>query len=289
MARTTEEIYNATIEAKATFAELDGLVPGADDAQTLLTDLGNETNVADWRLWTYLFSSAQSLLEQFFDIFKAEIKEIGATSHFGTLPWWRQVARQFQYGYDLVWNEELMMFTYATVDDDAKIIKRAASTSYPDTQEVVIKVAKADGVPLTAPEKAAFEAYCIEIAAAGINTTVISQVADDFKVDIEIFYNPLVMADNGSLLSNPAIFPVEDAILNHLSSLDFDGEIVKTFLQDDIQNAEGVVNPVIRFAWSRVGVAPYVEIGDKKQAFSGQFRIDPLIALSDQITYTANV
>jgi hypothetical protein len=289
MARTTEEIYNATIEAKATFAELDGLAPGADDAQTLLTDLGNETNVADWRLWTYLYSYAQSLLEQFFDIFKAEIKEIGATSHFGTLPWWRQAARQFQYGYDLLWDETLLKFKYATVDEDSQIIKRAASTSYPDTQEVVIKVAKADGEPLTAPEKAAFEAYCIEIAAAGINTTVISQVADDFKVDIEIFYDPLVMADNGSLLSDPAIFPVEDAILNHLSSLDFNGEIVKTFLQDEIQKADGVVNPVIRFAYSRVGAAPYSEIGDKQQAFSGQFRIDPLVAWADQLTYTADV
>lgn len=288
MARTTDQVYDSILESKAAFTELDGLVPSTDEAQILLTDLGTETKVADWRIWTYIYASAISLLEAFFDIFKAEIKEIAATSHYGTLPWWRKASLDFQYGYDLEWDPIKMKFLYATTDADAKIIRRAASSEYPDTQEVVLKVAKLDGTPLTTPEKEAFEIYAVNIAPAGINVTVISQVADDLKFDIEIFYNPLVMSPDGSLILEPSTFPAEDAILAHLNDLDFDGELVLTFLQDDLQMAEGIINPVIREAYSRIGVVPYSLIVDKHQSLAGQFRIDPTIPLSDQITYTAN-
>lgn len=289
MARNTEEIYNSIIAAKADFPELEGLTPVVDDAQTMLTDLSTNSNVSDWRIWTYIYSYAQSLLESFFDLFKIELKEIAATLHYGTLPWWRKAAKDFQLGHDLVWDATLNRFKYAVDDADARIIKRSSSGTQPDTQEVVVKVAKADGDPLTVLELAAFEAYCELIAPAGINTTVISQVADDLLLEIEVYYDPLVMAADGSLLSDAAVFPVELAILNHISSVEFDGEFVKTKFQDELQLAVGVVNPMIRNVYSRIGIASFVEIGDKKQAYSGQFRIDPLTPLSDQITYTANV
>lgn len=57
----------------------------------------------------------------------------------------------------------------------------------------------------------------------------------DFKLDEK----------NGSLILNDTIFPVEDAIKEHLRNIEFNGAFVKTFLVDAIQKAEGIKIPVL--------------------------------------------
>ena len=62
-----------------------------------------------------------------------------------------------------------------------------------------------------------------------------------------------------------------------------------THLQDAMQLAEGVVDPIINSVETRYGVNPYAPIVVSFNSFSGHFRIDPVIPLNTQITYIANV
>ncbi|MBE8725787.1 hypothetical protein [Flavobacterium hungaricum] len=57
----------------------------------------------------------------------------------------------------------------------------------------------------------------------------------DFKLDDK----------NGSLILDRDIFPVLDAVNDHLRNIEFNGAFVKTFLVDAIQKAEGIKLPIL--------------------------------------------
>ena len=284
--RTTEQVYDSMIEEKnANFPDLAFLQPNIDDAQTLTNDLGTNSQVAEWRIWVWLMAFGMSLHEKLWGTFKTEIDEIANQSHFGTLPWYRKMSLYYQHGDALVFQDN--QWKYATVNLTNRIIKKAAAQDIPGV--VFVKVAKENGVPLDAAEFDAFTAYVDSIAPPGINTTVISQAPDDLKMAIDIYYDPLVLAADGSLLSDSGVFPVEDAILGYINNIEFDGKFMITHLQDAMQLAEGVVDPIINSVETRYGVNPYAPIVVSFNSFSGHFRIDPVIPLNTQITYIANV
>lgn len=284
--RTSSQIYDEMIaEKNANFPDLISLTPTIDNAQTLLTDLGTNSKVAEWRLWVWIVAFAMSIHEKLWATFKIEIEEIANKSHFGTLPWYRNMALQYQHGDAIVFADN--QWKYDPIDLTARIVTKVAATANPGV--VFVKVAKDGGVPLTAPEYTAFSAYIDSIAPPGINTTVISQDPDDLIVDVKVYYDPLVLAADGSLLSDSGVFPVEDAVLAYIGSIDFDGKFTITKFQDSLQLAEGCVDPIINSVESRYASNPFVAIVESHNAFSGHFRIDPLTPLNTQITYVANV
>jgi hypothetical protein len=57
---------------------------------------------------------------------------------------------------------------------------------------------------------------------------------------------------NGSLILNNTVFPVLDAVKNHLKNIEFNGAFVKTYLIDAIQKAEGVKIPILTKAQTSV-------------------------------------
>lgn len=284
-ARTTQEIYDAMIVEKQSNANLNALQPNIDDSQTLLSDLSDNSQVADWRLWVWLVATAQSTLESLWSIFKKEVQEIVDQSHYGTLPWWKNIVLEYQHGDSLVWADN--KYKYDPVIVANRIIKKSASDEIPGT--VVIKVAKDGGVPLNAAELASFTQYCNLIKSPGLSVNIISDVPDDMKMTANIYYDPLVMAADGSLLSDASVFPVQDAIESYLANIDFDGELVITDLQDEMQLAEGVVNPDVLIVQTRHGATLYAPVVVKKKAFSGHFEVDSSVPYSSQLTYIANV
>lgn len=282
--RTTQEIYDAMIIEKQANINLNVLQPNIDDAQTLLTDLGTNSQVAEWRLWVWLVAMATSTLESLWAVFKTEIESI-SNIHYGTIPWYRVVSLEYQHGDSLVFVDN--MFQYSPIDLTNRIIQKAAAEQIPGT--VIVKVAKAGGIPLTTIENTAFSAYIDSISPPGINTTIISQIPDEMKIAADVYYDPLVLAADGSLLSDASVFPVEDAITNYIDNIDFNGELIITNLQDAMQLAEGVDNPVINTVETKYGAVPYAIVNVSVEAFSGHFQNDVSIPLSSQLTYIANV
>lgn len=283
MARLITEIYDEIIVEKQSQAALNGLQPAIDDSQTLLTDLTSTSKVAIWRLWAFLMAVAIWSHEKVLDLHTAEIEERATNLIVGTTRWYQQEALRFQNGDALTWDG--VKFVYPVITPANQIIKRAAVQE--GANRVTIKVAKLDGngdpIPLTAGENAAYTAFVEEDKIAGTNIQIISDDADDIKVTFEVKVNAQVINPlDGSLISDPAVFPVIDAINGHIKALDFDGILSLTELVDAVQAAEGVLDPVLIEAQAKFGLFPYTPIVKTLNPNAGHLILDEPSSL---ITY----
>ena len=280
--RTISEIYNSMITEKETFSSLNGLNPAPDSAQTFLSDLTSSSKVAIWRLIFWVVSVSMWTHEQLFEIFRAEVVTIGNSLITGTRNWYRLQAEAFQYGDALTWNATTLKFEYPTGSTGTKVVKHAS------VREAVnilrIKVAKDDGAggltTLSTPEKTAFETYINQIKFAGTSVSVVNLSADLLKLQVDVYYNPLLITSTGASILNTGTYPVRDAINNHLINLSFDGTFNLTKLTDAIQSAEGVIDVVVNSAEAKSGSNPYVTTGQNYIANAGYLKIDPSFPLS---------
>ncbi len=288
MARSVSTIYDSLIAEKNSQTALNDLQPNVDNSQTLLSDVSSPSRVSDWRFWLWLFSVGIWSLEVLWDLFKVELDEKINSAPVATPRWYQKESLLFQYGDTLVWIDN--KYQYATINTLTQIIKRAAVVE--GGGQVTIKVAKLVGsvvTKLTVIEKAAFQQYINLIKIAGTQTIIISDDPDLLKLAVTAYYDPLVLASDGSLLSDPSVFPLEDAINNYLSLLDFNGYVVLTKLVDSMQSATGVIDPVLTLTEAKFGTNPYSAVIIKYNAYAGHMIIDPAYPLSTQITYLPNV
>jgi hypothetical protein len=285
MARTILEIYDAKVAEMQTQSYLNTLQPQIDSAQQLLSDLTTPSKVANWRMLLFLTSVFDWLGEVAMDQFLAEVNAIVEAAIPGTAQWLVKEAKAFQYGYQLQWISN--KFQYSVVDETAKIVKRAAVVE--SGGQAIIKVAKESGsavVPLTSAELSAFTAYVNQIKYAGVSTSVISNTADDLKVNYNIYYDPLVLTSTGELISSPGVKPVEDAVNDYLTALPFNGVLDLNDVTDEVQEAEGVVSPFLLSAQAKFGANPYAAIGDRYLADAGYIQLDLANCI---FTYIPNV
>ncbi|MEI2758961.1 MAG: hypothetical protein V9G42_05940 [Bacteroidia bacterium] len=288
MARTVSEIYQQLVSEKNTQPHINSLTPVIDDEQTLLSDLTTPSKVAVWRLIFYIVAVALWIHETLWDLMKKQLEDIAAYSRPGTALWYQQEAFKFQFGDSLVWNPTTLKYEYAVIDATKQIIKRCAVVE--GGGFVRIKVAKlVSGVltPLTSAELAAFDAYINDIKFAGTDTICSSFLPDLLKLAYKIYYNPLVLAADGSQLSNPAVFPVEDAINNFISNLPFNGVFELSELVDAIQAASGVEDVIQISAEAKYGLLAYNAIVERYLPNAGYLIVDPLFPLNTQLTYQA--
>lgn len=282
MARSISEIYNSMITEKETFSSLSGLVPNPDTAQTFLADLTSSSKVAIWRLYFWVVAVAIWTHEQLFDLFKAEVTEIGKNLITGTRNWYRLQAEAFQYGDSLVWNNTTLKFEYPTGSTGSKVVKHA---SVREASNILrIKVAKDDGAgglqPLSNSEQTAFETYINQIKFAGTSVSVVNLNADLLKLQVDVYIDPLLLTATGESILNTGTFPVKKAIENYIINLPFDGVFNRTKLVDAIQSAEGVIDVVLQNSEATSGVNPYVNTGQNYIANAGYLEIDPLFPLT---------
>lgn len=280
MARSIQEIYNELSAEKDSMSRLKALQPNADKAQTLLSDITSASKVADWRLWLWLMAFAVHIHEGYLDLFRKEIdaKVAGAKAH--TLRWYFTQALRFQLGYALTYNTELEKYEYATADESAQIVKRAATEE--SQGRVIVKVADASG-PITGSDLTAFVAYMNTIKDAGTDLLIVSTVADDFKVDLEVFYDPLVLNPDGSLILDSNRKPVEEQISAYIAALDFNGAFNKNKFIDALQAAEGVIDPDLNTLEIKSNIAAYAAVDVEYLTYSGHYAWDDANSV---ITYT---
>lgn len=265
MARTLEQIYDEMTATKETNAELDALLPNPDTyddlftienfrllANTILADL-SVSKVAVWRLFLYVPSVAIWTMENLIDIFTTEVTTIIQDNQYGQLRWYPTVSKAFQLGDQLVWDGT--KYEYAVIDTTKQIVTQAAATEASGL--VTIKVAKGilpAIVPLSGSELNSFTFYIKGansstvndgIAPAGSNIAIISATNDDLKFASDLFYDPLVLASDGSLLSDPGTNPVEDAINDFINTLPFNSVFQVMAFVDAVQAVTGVNNFVV--------------------------------------------
>lgn len=291
MARTIQQIYDALILEKQSQAELNALTPINDSAQTLLSQLTSQSRVAIWRVFFWTISVGIWTLEKILDV-ETEALEARARSIIpAILRWYRDRALEFQDGDALIWNGS--KYVYAQTNQANRIVAYAAAIE--SNNQVIVKVAKdVSGVaaPLSSAEETRFREYLTLIKYAGTDTDVITLTADLVVISGTVFYDPLVLSSNGSLVSDPAVFPVEDAINNYLRDLgttNFNGIFRQIDLTDKIQAVPGVSN-FIPAGIQITAPAPFNVLADpaeQYQSVAGHLAIDPMFPLSSGIIYTS--
>lgn len=241
MARTVDEIQTEIINAV--------------QADPTLSGLTSTSAVAFWRLITRVVAGALESEEQINDLFKEELEQIAREAIPGTAEWLQKRVLEFQYD---ATNPQVVQVidgrvTYATIDESLRIVTAAAVKEQANGR-VLVKAAKDDGAgglePLSSLEKDALEGYLSRIGFVGIPIDTISQQADRVRLaNMKIYY--LKEYNPATVLAS--IETAVDGYLRSISTINFNGVVVRTELVDVIQAVEGiaivgdfVAGPIIR-------------------------------------------
>lgn len=227
----------------------------------------------------YIVAASIWTLERLFDTHTAEVTDYIATMKPHSLRWYVEKAKAFMYGEpvlpELISGSDVYDTTDMTDEQiaQAKIVTFAACTE--NNATLYLKVAKAGPAPLTADEKAAFIAYLHEIKDAGVRIDVISEQGDYLKLDMVIYYDPLLINANGESKADGTKV-VEQAIKDYIENIPFNGEFRKNELEDAIQAVNGVVMVEFNAAYhSETGAEDtYDEVVPYCKPASGYFKFN---------------
>ncbi|OQP45900.1 hypothetical protein A4H97_32175 [Niastella yeongjuensis] len=263
----------------------------ADITSTLVTEMAaiNITiNPATWskanllRLITYIVAVCQWTIEQLQDAHKAEVNELIATKKPHSLRWYAEKAKAFQFGDNLVPENDYYDNTGIPEDEieNAKVVKFAAVVKQKRANGRIylrVKVARANGAdlaPLDTDQLDALREYFNRIADAGLDIEVDSGVADLLQLKLRIYYNPLILGANGSRLDGTDNIPVPNAIRTYLQNLPFNGLFVLAQLVDALQAIEGVEIPHVLTCQTSYAQFPPTSVDVEYVPDSGYLRID---------------
>jgi len=287
MARKISEIYNAMIVEKETFSNLSTLLPTgqANPMQSLLTDLTSTSKVAIWRLMFYVVSVGIWIHENLYD-------NIIAAAIPSTLPWWNKTVKAFQFGDSLTWDGN--KYVYVTIDPTAQIVTQCAIIISDGTFYIKVATTVSGALTtLTGDQVSALQSYLDQVIPAGTDYTIVNESADLLQLAYTVYIDPLIInVSDGSLVSDGAIFPVQDAINNYIQYLDqfdFNGIFYVAKLTDAIQAVIGVKNVIANTVQAKYSSLAYTDVlavaSQTYSTISGYLKIDPTYPLTTAITY----
>lgn len=210
-----------------------------------LQELNSSSKSAIYRLFTYVVSIAIWTLEKLFDIHKKELQTSLNNQKSGRLSWYRNQALVFQYGFNLLPDNDLFDNENATQEqiENSKIVKYAAVAESSTESRVILKIAGENGdllAPITPPQFEAFKGYLKEFKYAGVDVTVVNYEPDRLYLNLQIIRDPLLIDSNGLSIMN-GNKPVEESIKVFMKNLPFNGEFVIEHLEKYLMdNVEGV-------------------------------------------------
>lgn len=273
MARSIETIYNEIIAAK--------------EAESGLDALDSTSATAIWRLWAYVIATVMFTLETLWDLFKGEIEGIFATQRPGTLLWYRATCLAFRYGVGLVVNNGRI--GYPVDNTTPPLLAQCSVREAADG--LVIKIAKdvsGELQPLSTEESNSFNSFISSVKYAGTQIRVVNSPANLLKLQLTIYYDPLIFKPNGERISDSAR-AVDHAIGSYLRFLPFDGRLKITSLIDKIMNVDGVQDCHVALIAHKYENYQYEPIQVSHIPESGYFKIDSTFPLSSTLTFEPHV
>ncbi len=264
MARTFEEIVTEINTEQAQYPELN--------------DLNSNSADSFWKLIKNMFAFLVRTYELGLDKFKAETDYAIQSQQIGTLQWYVNRVKEFQYG-DLLHVESNKVF-YANFDATKRLIKQASATETlggNSRAKIVIKAVKSGPVntlvPLSIDEHDALKEYIKKIKFAGVTIETVTLGADTIRLKIEIQINRLMLNPDGSRIGSPTDFPVKNAIVQYLRELPFDGTFYWTQLTDRLQLLDEIKDTVVQQSWYLNG-GSFTEFGRLYAPASGHLILD---------------
>ena len=190
----------------------------------------------------FIVAACCYVLEVLFDNHKADVEEKISMAVVASVPWYYKMALSFQYGDSLILNDRTQQYEYATIDESKQLVKYAAVRDKGTSVQILVSGDQGGSpVALSNDVLAVFKQYMNRVKVAGVILHITSNPSDSVTVTATITIDPLVLNENGELLSDGRK-PVEEAITSYLKHIIYGGTFNKTKLVDVIQAVEGVVD-----------------------------------------------
>jgi len=262
MARETTEIHQ-------------GIIGEIENTPELAPLANNKKKTARWRLFGFIVAKSQSITEKSFDLHTQEVEDIISNMKPHNPLWYANKVKAFQYGKSLVYEADYYDNSGMTEEEieAQKIVKHVAVEELEEWMRIkVVKEVNGERVKLEDHEMDALKEYMKRVKDGGVRLRIDSLDADSLKLEIDIYYNPLVLDANGRRIDGTNDAPCNDALELYLDSLKFNGLFVPTFLIDGLQKVEGVDIPVIKVAQAKYGELPFTDIGVKYKPDAGYLK-----------------
>lgn len=227
----------------------------------------------------FIVASAISLVYKVFDQFKIDVLSILRENKVHTPNWYATRAKEFQFGHELI--EGTDQYDNSTLTGEqiqaAQVVKFAAAVEADDQSILYVKVATYNNdlkLPLSNIQLTSFAAYLGRIKDAGVRISIINSAADDLRLEMDIYYNPLILDSEGRRLDGSNDTPVQTAIREYISNLSFNGLYINQSLVDKCQVVDGVEIAELQQASSRYGSqVNYQPINARSRPYAGYYRV----------------
>lgn len=230
----------------------------------------SKSATAEWTLFLYVIAVAIHTFEVILSMFRSEIDASADKITPGTARWYAMQCKGWQYGHTILFDDKTAELYYETDDPSSQIIKVVAVSE--GSKTLSIKVAKFDEqekiIQLSEEEKYDFTNYIDAIKFAGIETNVVTAIADLIKYEIEVYYEPSIPI---SIINNA----IKNALDEFRSSLLFDSKFYKQRLIDRIMSVHGVVTVgLAEISRKGADTTNFVVCGVADELHSGYFDYD---------------
>lgn len=274
MARTIEEIKKSMTErflSDDTLRQAYGITGDVTWDSTF-------SKVSVENMLMYVVAFVAHTLEVMMDAFRKDVDTQIAQNIVPTVRWYHTQAVAFQYGDQLVYNEEYGHFEYPEVNEDKKLVKYCAVKDRGGSIQILVS-GDSNGVPtvLSSDVLSAFKSYMNQVKVAGVILDVKSLAADGIRIQAEVQIDPQIITTDGVRISD-GTKAVEAAINAYLANIVYGGTFNKTKLVDAIQNVEGVVDVTLgKVEVKPSGSTSYTEMtSNNYSAVSGCFKSEKL-------------
>ncbi len=274
MARSVSEIKKTMTDAfmaDAMIREKYGLKEGD-------TFSGSFSVVSVESILFYIVAACCWVLETLLDGHIADVDDKISRAVVASVPWYYKMARAFQYGDVLVFDDETRKYGYATVDEDKQVVKYAAVKDRGTSVQILVS-GDQNGSPTVLSDDVltAFKEYMNRVKIAGVVLNISSRAADSLTINATVYVDPLVIGSDGTRLSDGSR-PVEAAIRSYLQNIVYGGTFNKTRLVDAIQAVTGVTDVELGVcSYKTDGASAYTPIqGNNYTAVGGGFTVEGL-------------
>ena len=228
MSRTLTEIYNEAVETRNKYLEL--------------TELTNDSKMSIINAFTWVTAAAIYSFETLLDVFTTDIAKTFTQRINGTSAYYANAMLKWQYGDDLIINDEGTAFHYATEDTTKRLITHVSYQEYYNEEFkdniLILKVASGEGRSLSQlsdEELIAARAYLNQIKFAGVKCNVVSRRGDVLIPRLTVYYD-------GAITKEELYDNIDTALIDFIVNMKFDSLVYSQKIIDAIQKVEHVTD-----------------------------------------------
>ena len=250
-----------------------------------LSSLTSSSKVSIWNFWIYLVSFLANNLLELYALHQKEITELIDNQKLGSLNYYRNLALNFRDGHSF--DREKLEYVGAYTDEEieqAKKVKRAAiqSITVEGRKKLFLKLATEDSdgnlAKIDEDVLNRISKYMYPNVNAGTYIEYFSDEADELKLELDVYIDNTILSIGGERIDGTSNAPIVDSIQNFFAdkNFKFDGELILSQLENEIQKVEGVDSEAVRFLKAEVSYqtpASWEEIKSRYTARSGYYNL----------------